>query len=142
MLKEHSDDRIKTLQDTISFLEDKIGMRADEIASKSELRSAEKRANHRQKIVEFYEKLTSTTVVYLKDKRAFTCMTTNPETKKGVQFSVRRTSDGDNKFKAMANKKFLPEFLRSEQGAVFDDTQFPFLLKEIYNADMFKESDA
>ena len=56
-----------------------------------------------------------------------------------MQFSVRKTKAGDNKFKAMANSKYLPEFLRAEEGAVFDDSQFPFLLKEIYNTDMFKE---
>ena len=66
-------------------------------------------------------------------------MSMNPENKKGVQYAIRKTKSGDNKFKATANSKFLPEFLRAPEGAVFDDSQFPFLLKEIYNTDMFKE---
>ena len=31
--------------------------------------------------------------------------------------------------------------VENTSSAVFDDTQFPFLLKEIYNTEMFKESE-
>ncbi|GMI44195.1 hypothetical protein TrCOL_g5265 [Triparma columacea] len=138
-LKEQTKDQIKTYKATISFLESKLGLKASEIASTDDLLMAERKVAKQERILEFYEKLTSTTIQYNREKKAFQCMAMNPENKKGVQFSVRKTKAGDNKFKAMANSKYLPEFLRAEEGAVFDDSQFPFLLKEIYNTDMFKE---
>eukprot|EP00518_Triparma_eleuthera_P000895 CAMPEP_0182457582 /NCGR_PEP_ID=MMETSP1319-20130603/3132_1 /TAXON_ID=172717 /ORGANISM="Bolidomonas pacifica, Strain RCC208" /LENGTH=246 /DNA_ID=CAMNT_0024656087 /DNA_START=78 /DNA_END=818 /DNA_ORIENTATION=- len=139
LLREQTADRISSMQKTIEFLEDKIGMRADEIASKDELLMVEKKLRAKEKTLGFYEKLTSTTVAYNKKSNKFECVCVNPENNKGVKFEVKRTKEGDNKFTAKGNAKFLPEFLRTS--AVFDDTQFPFLLKEIYNTEMFKESE-
>ncbi|GMH81751.1 hypothetical protein TrST_g11964 [Triparma strigata] len=139
LLQEQTKDRMAAMKNTIAFLEEKIGMRHSEIATKEEVNMVKRQAAKKDKLLKFYQKLTSTNVVYNKETKSYECLIMNPENNKGVKFDVTRTKESDNKFQAKANAKYLPEFLRST--AVFDDSQFPFLLKEIYNTDMFKEEE-
>jgi len=138
MMKEWADDRIKAMQGQIDFLEEQVGVPVAEICKAEDLRMAQKKVASKEKIVEFYGSLTGTTVAVNKDKRTFECMMTNPESGKAVSFSLRQKG-GDVKFTPGDNAKFLPKDLQRK--AEFDDSQLPFLLKEIYNTDMFKQDE-
>ena len=56
-LKEQTRDQIKTYKDTINFLESKLGLKASEIASTTDLLMAERKVAQKERIVDFYEKV-------------------------------------------------------------------------------------
>jgi hypothetical protein len=138
MMKEWSDDRIAAMQGQIDFLQEQVGVPAAEICKKEDLNMVSKKLKRKEEIVAFYSSLTSTTVTHSKDRKGMECLTTNPESGKAVGYTVTR-ADGNVTFKPTANTKFLPVELRNK--VEFEESQLPFLMKEIYNTDMFMQEE-
>jgi hypothetical protein len=93
----------------------------------------------KERTIDFFQKLTSTTVATDAEKGTTECMMTNPETTKSLSFSLRKKSSGDYVFKPTANAKFLPKELQAK--VEFGEDQLPFMMKEIYNTDVFKQDE-
>jgi len=99
---------------------------------------AQKKVKSKEALMAKLQDLCGTKVTMLKDKKTMECMTTNPETNKSIAFHVKQ--DGTNvSFKPTANIKLFPEQLRSK--VEFEEDQLPFLMKDIYNSDMFKQDN-
>jgi hypothetical protein len=81
---------------------------------------------------------------------SFTCLTVNPSKSAAIQFSLspaplpHDAAKGDLLFVCTANPSNLPAVLRGgkgHKGVVIEGGEVPFLLKTIYNTDMFKEEE-
>ena len=158
MYKGIAEDREKTLLQMIQHLESRLPRSSSTSTSASSL-PAEVSAQlvSQDALLTLYRRLTSTQIALTPSTNplpsgsppSFTCLTVNPSKSSALQFTLTGAPpphDGkhDLLFVCTANPQNLPPVLRgaaSSKGVVIEGSEVPFLLKTIYNTDMFKEED-
>ena len=89
-------------------------------------------------MISYYAMLTSTTLEICDD--AVDCTVINHEEKLATKFRIRKNANGEGELRceALANTKYLPEYLAANQLIEFEKTQCPSLMKDVL-AWMFRD---
>uniref|UniRef100_A0A7S2P2M2 Uncharacterized protein n=1 Tax=Leptocylindrus danicus TaxID=163516 RepID=A0A7S2P2M2_9STRA len=91
-----------------------------------------------QEMISYFEMLTSTTLEICDN--AVDCTVINHEEKLAAKFRISKNGKDELRGEALANAKYLPEYLAANQSIEFEKTQCPSLLKDVLQC-MFRGDD-